>query len=286
MIELQIHNRKGHTVHMVPESWSELTREQLIMYATIVYPHRKKMFSIENEKDLVVNDGWQEVFDNVRMGMLYALVNIPFKQFAKLTDEFVHDMLYCMRIVDFIFMEYDLDSNLIASVEVDEKKYYGPVSFELLTWDEFAYADKHFIDFVKEAKEESLNQFFAALYRAQKINYNPADPSSDGDIREPFNLHTIEYRLPDIAKISQAEKIAALIWYECERDVMIANNEVVFTGAGAAGKLSPAETVLHIAGGLANFSLVRNSPALLVVSDLKRMITEHNNMKRKHGKNN
>jgi hypothetical protein len=253
------------------------------MYAAIVYPYRKKMFRIENDTDIVVNDGWEDVYQRVSLGMLYALLNIPHEQFILLSDEFIHDLLYGMRVLNFIFMEYDLEPNLIASVDTNGKKYYGPSSFELLTWDEFSFADTHFIDFVKTANEDSLNLFFAALYRLAKNKYNPADPNTDGDIREPFNMHTIEYRLSDIKSVSQAEKIAALIWYECQREVMINDNDIVFTGAETTEQMPPAETVLHIAGGLANFNLVRTSPALLVVSDLKRIILESKKMKKNNG---
>jgi hypothetical protein len=274
MIELELVSTKGSVIKNIPENWNELTRVQLVDYCRYIFPYRKLVFSVDDDNNIVINKGYEETANHMYAGMLFSLLDMQPNDFVKLEASFIHDLIFNQKLLNFLVLEYDLESNLIDMVRVNNVCYYGPSSFSQLTWDEFVIADRAYLDFIKTGDTDYLDNFFATIYRKLDKNWNPEDPDTTGDKREKFNMFTIQIRKPFVAQIPLPEKLAALVFYECERDLMIANNSTVFT-AGSGDPVPPADTVLSIAGGLANFNIVRESKAIVVISEIKRLIKQN-----------
>ncbi|WP_273210794.1 hypothetical protein [Runella zeae] len=86
---------------------------------------------------------------------------------------------------------------------------HGPAErLKNVCFEEFIYAESYFSAYSKSKKESDLNMFCAILFRpktkAKKYN---------GDVREPFDRHSVEKRAEVIAKIDNAVKQAIVLNY-------------------------------------------------------------------------
>jgi hypothetical protein len=268
---------------LVPESWNEMTPAQVRGYADVVYPLRRKIFNLGEAGELHVKEQYIDLFEQVRLSMLYHLMGLPLLEYLKLKADMVVYLLNEEKLTDFLWLNYELDNNPFPQLG----KFYGPTDFAQLSFEEFSLVDRAFIDCYDYEKHDTidaeLNEFIATLYRAQDDGYDPLSPLTSGDAREPFNQFTVKYRLEEIAPIDRPTKLAVLMWYESSRDLAVANNEIVFKDSGGKGEETTlADTMLAIGGGIQHFDLVRTSSVMLVLADLKRMIIEENKRRKKH----
>jgi hypothetical protein len=256
---------------VIPTAWNGLSRAQLVAYAQLMFPYRRKLISVKDDQ-LFVED--EELFKSICFGLLYYFLELDWETYQKIPAEEIHRLLYQERVLHFLWETYDLDVNLIDFLETEKGTLVGPSDFGQLSFEEMQIADGHFIGYVNTAEADELNRFISCLYR-------PADATKKyGDKRKPFDADLIEYQLAEVAALPDEEKVAALIWYESQRDVLIENYSKCFTtGEAPEQKQTLMQMMLSIGQGIEKFDIVRKSSALLVYADIERVIEQNRKLK-------
>ena len=120
------------------------------------------------------------------------------------------------RSIDFIFIEkegqlvfeFDCIENLLPSIEVDAKVFYGPIQALFnITFAEYRVAYDFYCRYIDEADDIHLNNLCAVLYR-------PAGTEEyTDDIREPFNPHLCVRRSDLFKKVPLEIRSIILAWF-------------------------------------------------------------------------
>jgi hypothetical protein len=158
---------------------------------------------------------------------------------------------------------------------VDGDVWYGPKDFAYLSFEEMQLADSHFIAYTNTSEEVELDRFMSILYR-------PKNDKKYGDNRQAFDADFSSDSYTQLAKIQTAEKVASMIWYESQRDLMIENYSECFSEANGGEKQTLQEMMLAIGQGIENYNLVRTTSALVVYADIKRVLLENEKLKHKN----
>lgn len=256
----------------IPTAWNGLSKEQLIAYAEYFYPHRHTLVQVK-DGEIFTND--KGLFETICFGLLHHFLGLDFDTFTRLPAEEVHRLIYKEKVLNFLWETYELDKNLIEDIDVDGVKWHGPKDFAHLTFEEMRLADDFFVDYLETGTEESLNKFIATLYRPC------IEDKIYGDLRVPFDAEFAEYEHGRLKEIKTSEKIAALIWFESQRDLLVENYRECFSQGDGGQKQSLATMMLNIGQGLVNYEVVRKSPALIVYADIKRVVLENRKLKQK-----
>lgn len=260
---------------VIPTSWNGLSRDQVLSYADLLYPYRTKLIATDPKTgEMEVQDS--EQFTTICLGLLYSFLNLPFAKWEKLPAVEVHKLLYEEKVLNFLWETYDMDKNIIGNIAGDGFKWAGPVDMSHLSFEEMQLADRAYIQYHNTKEDSALNDFIGYLYREA----NPKKKA--GDKRTEFDPDMAEYYSKLAATVPNNIKIGVVIWYECQRELLIENYPECFVSAGSGIEhKSLADIILSIGGGLSNYDLVRKSPALLIYSDIKRIIKENERLKAK-----
>jgi hypothetical protein len=214
--------------YIVPGSFNELTRHQLIKLAGIVN------VNIEAGKK--------------KLHVLMALLNVgrnPFTTFLfrfRIKAPHVVDMF---PAAEWALKDPDLTKQLIPSIRIPYsfKKLYGPADhMKNLVFIEFIKAENNYNKFRKTGKIENLDNLVAILYRPKKENYEPTSPNHDGDIRERYNDYTFELRAKQIRRLDIRIKLAIMMHFYGSRQFIIGRKQFshVFTSE-TKGKVEKSE---------------------------------------------
>jgi hypothetical protein len=110
------------------------------------------------------------------------------------------------------------------------RTWWGPrESLRNLTFAEFIFADAYFVAFATRREAGALDKLVAVLYRPQRRRYRPKAATYRGDRREDFNEHLVAGRAEQVARLTDAEKLAVLTWYRGCRDELVLHFPLVFT---------------------------------------------------------
>lgn len=199
-------NDKG--VSRLPESFNELTPEQLLAIAPFV----GKAEYTEAEK---LNVCFLLMQTNLMLTTKETLKKNAYEFFA---DELRTKVL---PLVPFLFAENKLTAQLLPVVSVGrilKKKFYGPSSqFNNLTLEEFSDAEDCLSHFEQTLDPIWISRFFAVLYR-------PGHPSHEtlrGDARNVYNIHLNDKYGSQLMKLSEHHRAAILLWYQgCRAEVV------------------------------------------------------------------
>lgn len=245
--------RKYH----VPESFNELSRDQLIKLCGLLISKRQIDAGILQALRILLK----------RSHLSFALMN------AKIKEQLLPSC-------EWIFQDNTYTKQLLPYC----RGFYGPAGeFVNLRMAEFHSCEMRYRMFLDNVPG-ALNQLIAVLYRPAKDGYNfTLDP--DGDAREKYNGHTVKYRARIIAKWPEAVKQGILLFYDGCRAKLIKDHPTVFT----AGEDSTPEDqfqgmflmmrVIAESGTYGDFDRVEDLYVLTALSEARQKIKEQEEMK-------
>lgn len=226
-----------------PSSWNELSRQQLIEMAKYFDLVRLKLkHSVEITAERIM-------LTIVMLGI--KPLNIFSKKrniFFSLDPDQVYDLV---KMNDFLFLKNDLTKSIIRYVRIGFKRYYAPSDgLKNISGREFAFADTFFLSYYNTRHIKWLDKMIAVLYRPAKKNFNPTALSYDGDIRQPFNNHLLEYYEGKISRINIYVKKAILLYYMGCRQAIVKRYPDIFSSSNQS-KASGGGGWLDVYRGLA-----------------------------------
>ncbi|WP_266206237.1 hypothetical protein [Pontibacter kalidii] len=271
--------KKVEEVHLkVAASWNELTSGQLLEIIRIQLASLpgdpKVAYHLKNLQLLKTLLGIKWViihqFTGVQRLGLYLLLD--FLGTVGLTKQLV-PLLTCR-----------------AQKTLSAEELHGPSErFRNLTFAEFIYCDTLFSFFCKTDKIIFLEKLIACLYRPQRTDYDPKSPTYKGDIRQDFNEHLIEGRLPLIEALPLHVKFAVLAWYRGCRKELEQRYDKVFTESNQikAAEGDWGDVLLSLSGEkFGTMEQTSGQRVHTVFKEMQRQAREHEELRRQHEMNN
>jgi hypothetical protein len=185
-----------------PECWDELTKDQL--------------YWLSEHFDLLVKMPYL-----FKVKAFVKLMDVRFYSVAlqlKLSGLNEEQVLGLTKLVDFLnpIHTVDLSKNLFPKIRHNGKWLYGPSDLlQNISIEEFAFADKAFISFMRAEKNDKdlpLSKLVACLYRPKNQSIL-SDKPVNGDFREPFNSFELDYNTRSLRKLPLALKLSVLLFY-------------------------------------------------------------------------
>ncbi len=180
---------------------------------------------------------------------------------------------------------------IVCRVKLSPKRevLHGPAErFRNLTFAEFIYCDTLFSFFCKTNNIAYLDKLIACLYRTQRANHDPTGPTYKGDIRQDFNEHLIDGRLPLIEPLPMYIKYAILAWYRGCRKELEQLYDRVFTETNQqkAAEGDWGDVLLSLSGEkFGPLEQTSQQRVHTVFKEMQRQAREHEELRRQHEKN-
>jgi len=191
------------------ESWDEMPKKAALAFALGIYLRLPEIYTKSEGKHVVSN---LDLYHTGRVATLFYMLKIRKWIWDGMHKEVIHSMLEEFRVTDFLFTS-NPTKNFIPFIRSRKfGRLYGPENFDCFRGNEFAFADEMYLQY-RQGDLHALNKLIAILYRKSKAGYKPYFFNTDGDRREPFNMHTVDFRLADVAKLRPAEKALIALWY-------------------------------------------------------------------------
>lgn len=115
----------------------------------------------------------------------------------------------------------DLTNQLLPKIRHRGTWLLGPKeALSNITLQEFAYADKAFIDFINNKNFQSLDRLIAILYRPKKACFSENSPNYQGDLRIAFNAFKINQQLKRIKYLDWHYKMAICMFFWGSRNFL------------------------------------------------------------------
>lgn len=225
MRKLTINNK----IYPVPGSWDEMTSKQFcdVIRASVysVDIPTFKLVAIFALIGLKVKKQDPIIKNKIK---LFALKHEDKSIYLLSPDQLV-DML---DIISFVF-EKDKEGNEldyinskrtlnpIKSLKLKHKRYYGPEDRLFnLSMEEFITAETHYMNFLNDQNNDHLDCLCASLYRPRNPKVNPKSFEFKGDLREPFNDHSILNNSKLFQRVDLAMRFAIFYWYQGCREFL------------------------------------------------------------------
>ena len=193
------------SVHHVPESYDELSREQLLTVCSSLGGALTES-ALYASLTGICKETWEE---------------IPFPK-----------SYFLMRLLDFVIeKEPAFSKQLLPFIEADGVRFIGyQPTFSNTTWEEFIYADGYML-------AGRYREAAAVLYRPQREDYN-----GETDRRVPFTIYGADTRLKTLARLSNDQLAAFVLCYTCLRRRFLEQRYPnVFARSPKRPKISPNE---------------------------------------------
>lgn len=212
----------------IPNAWNELCLNELKYIAS-----RFHLLALKPKND--EEDQHKFLFKFRLVAKLFRVkfwqLHLKFK-LAKMNKE---QILLLADLANFIepLNKIDLTKQLLPKIRVNGRWVYGPNDFlKNISLQEFAFADKAFINFMKtseqELKESQLTRLVACLYRGKKF-FVKKDKNYKGDERKDFNSYLIGNLENEYKNISLTNKLMVLLYYWGCRNTLVASYPNVFS---------------------------------------------------------
>lgn len=168
------------SVHHVPESYDELSREQLLTVCSSLGGALTES-ALYATLTGICKETWEE---------------IPFPK-----------RYFLMRLFDFVFeKEPAFSKQLLPFIEADGVRFIGyQPTFSNTTWEEFIYADGYMLS-------GRFREAAAVLYRPQRDDY-----TGETDRRVPFTIYGTDTRMKHLAHLSDDQLTAFVLCYKTLR---------------------------------------------------------------------
>lgn len=191
------------------ESWDEMPLKAALAFAAGVYLRMNEIYTRVDGKYIVSDI---DLYHFGRVATLFYMLKIRGWIWKLMHKEVIHSMLEEMRVTDFLFAS-NPTRNFIPFIKCGSfGRLYGPGNFDCFRGNEFAFADEMYFRY-KQGDISALDKMIAILYRKGKPGYKPDFFDTDGDRREPFNMHTVDLRLKDVESLCTAKKALIAMWY-------------------------------------------------------------------------
>jgi len=272
----------------IPNRFDELNRVQLLTYVQVIEMRKDILFSQVDGKLITRN---ADKLLQAEIILLRSLLPISVKAFEQITPEQIRDLLATEKLCQFYFEDL-LSINRLPFFRWRLQKYYGPVSeFHRLSFEEFGFADDAFLSFNETKDEEQLNKLVAILYRRRIRGFSQKHFKSNGDIREPFNHITYDYRIRIAEQLPLNKRMLVYLWFSHCRFAMLEHYKAVFSRKEedeGEGRSSWLNTAMNIGGGVLNFHTIRKENVYMVFEEMLRLVNEAERLKeqfekQKHG---
>ena len=217
MTTLDIHISRRHLPDKklkfkAAKEFNQLTRGQLIKLSRLIflpYPEPDKEHSRKNHLFEIERK-------TLAMKILFGLKSRHLFYFT--SDQLAWMNTYARWVFD---GQSFLTDNKVLTIRTGWfKKLHGPIGdFQTLKAAEWTDADSAYLEYLRTADEKELNNLIAILYRPRnkKIKVNSEDYK--GDIRIPYNSHSVEKRAKKIARLNPGIKYSILLWYRgCRKE--------------------------------------------------------------------
>jgi hypothetical protein len=255
----------GTITKKVPSTWNELTRKQLLR---------------------VLAEFYSAPQPGRRLRLLALLSGFPVPLLASLPVVVLAQLL---PLADWLSSEqHQLTAQLLPTLRIAGRHaaerpttWHGPrESFSNLLLGEFIFADTFFVLYSLHGQAQLLDQFLTVLYRPARRDASPERDDWTGDVRLPFNEHQLETRIPRVAKVPAAEKLAVLAWYRGCRAQLAQEFPDVFVAAdqdaGASARQAPdwGRVLRKLSGGA--FGAVQQTagqPLRLILAEMQDLAT-------------
>lgn len=299
MHEISIAGKK----YMVPSKWEEVKLAQLLAYSSLLYPYRKELFKMEKGK-VVITD--MHRYRKCCIQLLKAgltpyplkggktMEKVPERDFSRISGEDLAVMISGLGAVKFYFGENLLTRNLQMEIQIPRPSgtpfveggiLVGPSdNFGNMNMEEFSFADSFFVKWSlgvpgQARNDRNLDMVCAILYRPVDPAKNSEAADYDGDMREAFNRHNVEARLPLMASVPTENKTAVAVWYEGCREAMINRYSRVFGGKKRDPGSSPGDTWLEVmlamsGGKFGSYNETAKTPLQLMMREMERSLKE------------
>ena len=205
MNEIRIDIDGVQTVRNVPESYDELTRDQL----------------------LAVCAAAEGV--TAETAFYSALTGIDEETWEAVPPE---KRYFLMRLLDFVLeKEPTFSKQLLPFIEADGVRFIGyQPTFSNTTWEEFIYADGYMLS-------GRFREAAAVLYRPQRDDY-----TGETDRRVPFTIYGTDTRMKHLAHLSDDQLAACVLCYKTLRERnLVKRYPNVFARSPKRRKTSPSQ---------------------------------------------
>ena len=205
MNEVRIDTGGRTATYSVPESYDELTRDQLLAVCA-------------------ASDGRTAESD-----FYSALTGIDVETWKSVPPE---KRYFLKRLLDFLSdKEPAFSKQLLPWVEADGVRFIGyQPSFSNTTWEEFIYADGYMLS-------GRFREAAAVLYRPQRDDY-----TGETDRRVPFTIYGADTRMKHLAHLSDDQLTAFVLCYKTLRERNLENRYPnVFARSPKRRKTSPSQ---------------------------------------------
>jgi hypothetical protein len=225
-------------IKRVPTAWNELNKNQFKVYINAYYLIRNQIYTkVPGEKKNKARIAADvHLLQQSQQLLTWALLGISWRTFTRLTREQVYELIYTLKLTDFLLLGNQLTTNLLPVISRWwARPLFGPAdNFNNIKGNEFTFIDLAYKNYKKTGKIYYLNLFVAILYRYRRSKYEIVNPAWDGDLRQPFNNKTVEKRLPIVNSLPLDIKTGVLLWYEgCVNQLKKDYPEIYEGGTGA-----------------------------------------------------
>ena len=193
------------SVHHVPESYDELSREQLLTVCSSLGGALTES-ALYASLTGICKETWEV---------------IPFPK-----------RYFLMRLLDFVFeKEPAFSKQLLPFIEADGVRFIGyQPTFSNTTWEEFIYADGYMLS-------GRFREAAAVLYRPQRDDY-----TGETDRRVPFTIYGADTRMKHLAHLSDDQLVAFVLCYKTLRERnLVRRYPNVFARSPKRRKTSPSQ---------------------------------------------
>lgn len=280
MIKIQLNGKEPIDV---PQSWNEMTLEQIYLCHHILF---RQGFEILIQ---------EEVMPFIRIELMKAITGIddeymdlwradclrvdPVEGELTFAEE-VHELC---KITDFFYEEVEpnvyhakpgLTKNPFPSIGSRSKilnirgkakriELVGPADgLKNITFYEMAYLFTRHNEYLKSKSEKVLNEIIATLYRRpKKDNKKNRSSAYNGDRRLPFRDHeaTIPGRASTIAHLPKEAKMLILFWFaSCRQDIIETFPYIFKKGSSGDSKYGWAAVIWQLSDGILNTEKVQD----------------------------
>ncbi|PMD97406.1 hypothetical protein BWI97_07185 [Siphonobacter sp. BAB-5405] len=172
-----------------------------------------------------------------RLKVLSYINPVPPKTFKKLVAWQINELC---RLIDWTF-ETPIDEQPFESFSHQGVTYYLPgPALQSVTFNEFVTALTYLYQFyyVPEERPENLTNLIATLCRPGVTGLTPLSVGYQGDLREPFNEHTIKARAKVFLNL-EAGIAAAVLQYFVSNFRWLFETYPVFESSGSGSSQDP-----------------------------------------------
>lgn len=221
----------------VPTDWNELLKKELLYIAD---KWQSWQLTAKNGID----------FEYAKTLLFVSLLRgKPIDKYRLLTNTDKvnpEDLCASYYLVDFVFQSLNLTKNIIPTIRVGLRKFYGPS--DLLgncSLNEFNSAVTYFNRYSNSGLEEHLDLFVLSLYRPKKLF------SGYGDPRKEFRLEAVDRYVKQMQRVPFETKLAVwLFFYGCMEKLTTMYSEAFEkkSGKSKVGNFGWTNIVLGMAG--------------------------------------